>query len=67
VHRVGAQTLDCPPVRSDAGRPARRPELVPISTREYACCWTVADQADQPSLQLTFAVAATCRRDLTSA
>jgi len=30
----------------------------------YSEVWTVADQADQPSLQLTLAVAATRRRDL---
>jgi len=40
-----------------AGQLRGRDEIAMIHTREYGWCWTVADQADQPSLQLTC-----CRR-----
>jgi len=41
--------------------PARM--IVMVGTSEYCLSWTVADQADQPSLPPIFGVAATCRFD----
>jgi hypothetical protein len=38
-------------------------DIVMLGTSEYGVAWTVADQADQPSLPLTVGVAATCRFD----
>ena len=38
-------------------------DILMLGTSEYGVAWTVADQADQPSLPLSFAVAATSRFD----